>query len=92
MDNEKWRVEQQSNEEEATCEKPNNVTISNGTVPCYDEIEEEDEFENFELETWNEDEVPSDDSCQWQADWDDDDFDDPFTVLLRSELSGETNN
>ena len=49
-------------------------------------IEEDDEFEEFEPAHWAAGEEVSEDTQQWQDNWDADDMDDDFTKNLREEL------
>lgn len=49
-------------------------------------IEEDDEFEEFEPAHWAAGEEVSEDTQQWQDNWDVDDMDDEFTKNLREEL------
>ena len=50
-------------------------------------IEEDDDFEEFEPAHWAAGEEVSEDTQQWQDNWDADDMDDEFTKNLREELS-----
>lgn len=50
-------------------------------------IEEDDEFEEFQVAHWGKsEEDQSDDAQQWMDNWDADDMDDDFTKNLREEL------
>eukprot|EP00529_Nitzschia_sp_RCC80_P040667 CAMPEP_0113459668 /NCGR_PEP_ID=MMETSP0014_2-20120614/10578_1 /TAXON_ID=2857 /ORGANISM="Nitzschia sp." /LENGTH=87 /DNA_ID=CAMNT_0000351273 /DNA_START=16 /DNA_END=279 /DNA_ORIENTATION=+ /assembly_acc=CAM_ASM_000159 len=50
-------------------------------------IEEDDEFEEFQVAHWGKsEEDKSDDAQQWMDNWDADDMDDDFTKNLREEL------
>ena len=50
-------------------------------------LEEDDEFEEFELQEWNNDSTGTGDANLWKNDWDDDDgADDDFVKQLRAEL------
>lgn len=53
----------------------------------FDDIEEEDEFEDFASMNWEEDEYLTDFSCEWDTGWDDENLDDPFTKQLYAELA-----
>lgn len=55
-------------------------------------IEEDDEFEEFEPAHWAAGEEVSEDTQQWQDNWDVDDMDDDFTKNLREELSRVSGN
>jgi 26 proteasome complex subunit DSS1 len=71
----------------------NNITMaSTGKTPTppptvVEAIEEDDEFEEFEPAHWAAGEEVSEDTQQWQDNWDADDMDDDFTKNLREELS-----
>ena len=50
-------------------------------------LEEDDEFEEFDLQDWNSGAKDTEDSSLWKNDWDDDDgADDNFVKQLRAEL------
>jgi len=49
-------------------------------------LEEDDEFEEFENETWNKTEEEEEVEHQWVDDWDDEHVDDDFSKQLRAEL------
>lgn len=56
-------------------------------------IEEDDEFEEFEMQDWDFKPSSGDKNPhsglqvdQWEADWDDENLDDEFSVQLRTEL------
>jgi len=51
-----------------------------------DLLEEDDEFEEFAIETWNAEMEDTDDPKLWGTNWDDDDIDDTFLYQLRQEL------
>jgi len=52
-----------------------------------DILEEDDEFEEFEDETWTKEAEEFDKELQWVDDWDDElQFDDNFSKQLRAEL------
>lgn len=48
-------------------------------------LEEDDEFEDFPVEDWAEEEtqIPSGDAHLWEESWDDDDTNEDFAVQLR---------
>ncbi|PVU99624.1 hypothetical protein BB559_000539 [Furculomyces boomerangus] len=50
-------------------------------------LEDDLEFEEFDVEEWSEDEKDKEDLNLWDEDWDDDDLEDDFSVQLRAELS-----
>ena len=54
----------------------------------YEQIEEDDEFEEFETEDWEVNEVEAEEEDKvWQDDWDDHDkLDDNFISMLRQEI------
>lgn len=51
-------------------------------------LEEDDEFEDFPVEDWTEEEtqIPSGNAHLWEESWDDDDTNEDFAVQLREEL------
>ncbi|KAF1956271.1 hypothetical protein CC80DRAFT_73492 [Byssothecium circinans] len=51
-------------------------------------LEEDDEFEDFPVEDWQEDEtqIPGGTSHLWEESWDDDDTNEDFAVQLKEEL------
>lgn len=51
-------------------------------------LEEDDEFEDFPVENWTEEEsqVPGGNAHLWEEGWDDDDQDEEFSRQLREEL------
>ena len=70
--------------------KPNTTS---GTSPtkvaslANEVLEEDDEFEEFDLQDWNSGAKDTEDSSWWKNDWDDDDgADDNFVKQLRAEL------
>ena len=70
--------------------KPNTTS---GTSPtkaaslANEVLEEDDEFEEFDLQDWNSGAKDTEDSSLWKNDWDDDDgADDNFVKQLRAEL------
>ena len=63
-------------------------TKANTTTNTADVLEEDDEFEEFELNNWSKNEQDTEDSTQVKSSWDDDDgTDDKFTQQLRSNLA-----
>jgi hypothetical protein len=50
-------------------------------------LEEDDEFEEFEQETWDPKAEAAEDQQLWQDGWDEDDDDGEFTQQLRAELA-----
>ncbi|KAJ2492856.1 hypothetical protein IWW37_001028 [Coemansia sp. RSA 2050] len=55
-------------------------------LPTMGALEEDDEFEEFEVEDWNEDAEDKEDITLWDDNWDDDDLEDDFSKQLRVEL------
>ncbi|KAF2108548.1 DSS1/SEM1 family-domain-containing protein [Lophiotrema nucula] len=51
-------------------------------------LEEDDEFEDFPVEDWTEEDtqLPSGNTHLWEESWDDDDTSEDFAVQLREEL------
>ncbi|RFU36027.1 hypothetical protein B7463_g312, partial [Scytalidium lignicola] len=51
-------------------------------------LEEDDEFEDFPVENWTQEdtEVPGDNTHLWEESWDDDDTSDDFSAQLKDEL------
>jgi len=51
-------------------------------------LEEDDEFEDFPVEDWSEEEtqIPGGNTHLWEESWDDDDTNEDFAVQLREEL------
>ncbi|KAF2866713.1 DSS1/SEM1 family-domain-containing protein [Massariosphaeria phaeospora] len=51
-------------------------------------LEEDDEFEDFPVEDWAEEEsqIPGGNAHLWEESWDDDDTNEDFAVQLREEL------
>ncbi|EOQ99110.1 26S proteasome complex subunit SEM1 [Wallemia ichthyophaga EXF-994] len=68
-------------------QKANEETNS---VPQLGALEEDDEFEEFEVDDWRDDECEVSNMATndklWQDSWDDDDQDDDFSHQLRAEL------
>jgi len=52
-----------------------------------DMLEEDDEFEEFEQESWNLTAEDAEDQQLWQDGWDEDDGEGDFTTQLRAELN-----
>ncbi|KAF2706736.1 hypothetical protein K504DRAFT_470784 [Pleomassaria siparia CBS 279.74] len=52
------------------------------------QLEEDDEFEDFPIEDWSEEEtqIPGGNTHLWEESWDDDDTNEDFAVQLREEL------
>ncbi len=48
---------------------------------------EDDEFEEFQAETWDQAEETGSDAQLWEDNWDDDDVDEQFVAQLRQELA-----
>ncbi|KAJ2505000.1 hypothetical protein GGF44_003813 [Coemansia sp. RSA 1694] len=55
-------------------------------LPTMGALEEDDEFEEFEVEDWGKDDEDSEDITLWDDNWDDDDLEDDFSKQLRVEL------
>ncbi|PAN22671.1 hypothetical protein GQ55_4G035900 [Panicum hallii var. hallii] len=54
-----------------------------------DLLEDDDEFEEFEIDQeWDDKEESNEAVQQWEDDWDDDDVNDDFSQQLRKELEG----
>ncbi|KAI5006697.1 protein DELETION OF SUV3 SUPPRESSOR 1(I)-like [Hordeum vulgare subsp. vulgare] len=54
-----------------------------------DLLEDDDEFEEFEInQEWDDKEDGNEAVQQWEDDWDDDDVNDDFSLQLRKELEG----
>ncbi|CAO2184746.1 unnamed protein product [Urochloa humidicola] len=52
-----------------------------------DLLEDDDEFEEFEInQEWDDKEEGNEALQQWEDDWDDDDVNDDFSLQLRKEL------
>ena len=49
-------------------------------------LEEDDDFEEFPSEKWDKNEEDTTDVNVWEANWDDDNVEDDFSIQLRSEL------
>jgi len=70
------------------------ATASDGsTAPAKDQkpaaaLEEDDEFEDFPVDDWTQDdtEVPGDNTHLWEESWDDDDTSEDFSAQLKEEL------
>ncbi|OAL50395.1 26 proteasome-like protein complex subunit Sem1 [Pyrenochaeta sp. DS3sAY3a] len=52
------------------------------------QLEEDDEFEDFPVEDWTEEDtqIPGGNTHLWEESWDDDDTNEDFAVQLREEL------
>ncbi|KAL6703189.1 26S proteasome complex subunit [Coniothyrium glycines] len=52
------------------------------------QLEEDDEFEDFPVEDWTEEEtqIPGGNAHLWEESWDDDDTNEDFAVQLKEEL------
>lgn len=63
------------------------VDISKETKPAA-ALEEDDEFEDFPVEDWTQEEteVPGDNTHLWEESWDDDDTSEDFSAQLKEEL------
>ncbi|KAJ2518024.1 hypothetical protein GGI11_002981 [Coemansia sp. RSA 2049] len=61
-------------------------TATQQQTPAASMLEEDDEFEEFEIEDWNEDDEDKEDVTLWDDNWDDDDLEDDFSKQLRVEL------
>ncbi|XP_062209431.1 protein DELETION OF SUV3 SUPPRESSOR 1(I)-like [Phragmites australis] len=56
-----------------------------------DLLEDDDEFEEFEIDQeWDDKEEGNEAVQQWEDDWDDDDVNDDFSLQLRKELEGNS--
>ncbi|NP_001147196.1 hypothetical protein Zm00014a_032516 [Zea mays] len=54
-----------------------------------DLLEDDDEFEEFEIDQeWDDQEEGNEAVQQWEDDWDDDDVNDDFSLQLKEELDG----
>eukprot|EP00808_Paulinella_micropora_P027798 g54133.t1 len=49
-------------------------------------LDEDDDFEEFQAETWGKDQQIDDDHQLWGDNWDDEDVDEDFVKHLRAEL------
>ncbi|KAJ3321765.1 hypothetical protein HDV06_003914 [Boothiomyces sp. JEL0866] len=49
-------------------------------------LKDDDEFQEFDIQDWNVDQKETIDSKLWIEDWDNDSFEDPFSLQLRAEL------
>ena len=52
-------------------------------------LEEDDDFEEFPTEKWEKNEEDTADVNVWEANWDDDNAEDDFSIQLRSELKNQ---
>lgn len=50
-------------------------------------LEEDDEFEEFPVEEWSQDDLDSEDKRLWEEHWDDDVVETPLIEQLKQELS-----
>ncbi|KAK2076167.1 hypothetical protein QBZ16_001099 [Prototheca wickerhamii] len=57
------------------------------TEKALQSIENEDEFEEFEIEDWDESQEDPANGQLWEQDWDDDNVDEDFAQKLRAELA-----
>jgi len=64
-----------------------NVEPTKDTKPAA-ALEEDDEFEDFPVENWTQEdtEVPGDNTHLWEESWDDDDTSEDFSAQLKEEL------
>ncbi|KAH8727503.1 DSS1/SEM1 family-domain-containing protein [Phaeosphaeriaceae sp. PMI808] len=84
------------NTQSSTTAKNDKATVSdlkNGEQPPPQDkkpavLEEDDEFEDFPVEDWTEEEtqIPNGNAHLWEESWDDDDTNEDFAVQLRDEL------
>lgn len=58
---------------------------TNNTKKAATQLEEDDEFEDFPVEDWTEEEtqIPGGNAHLWEESWDDDDTNEDFAVQLR---------
>ncbi|KAJ1652292.1 hypothetical protein IWQ61_007338 [Dispira simplex] len=70
------------NETPTSTDKPAQSTAAQAGM-----LEEDDEFEEFEVEDWNDAQEDPLDVNQWEDNWDDDDIEDDFSQQLRAELA-----
>jgi len=68
-----------------TTEKPADLNKDSKPAAA---LEEDDEFEDFPVENWTQEdtEVPGDNTHLWEESWDDDDTSDDFSAQLKEEL------
>ena len=52
-------------------------------------LEEDDDFEEFPSEKWEKNEEDTTDVNVWEANWDDDNAEDDFSIQLRCELKNQ---
>ncbi|CAI6242368.1 unnamed protein product [Periconia digitata] len=75
-----------------TAEKPTAAAADKDTPDATTKpaapLEEDDEFEDFPVEDWTEEEsqIPGGTTHLWEESWDDDDTSEDFAVQLREEL------
>lgn len=64
--------------------------MSNLSQPTKNSLEDDDEFEDFPVDTWQSSETMQNnkqiESNLWEEDWDDVEVDDDFTRALKEEL------
>jgi len=67
---------------------PDGTTTSPKSQKAATALEEDDEFEDFPVEDWTEEdtEVPGDNTHLWEDSWDDDDTSEDFSAQLKEEL------
>ncbi|KAJ2723624.1 26S proteasome complex subunit [Coemansia sp. Benny D115] len=72
-------------------EQTGSVDPAQQKIPTPGALEDDDEFEEFEVEDWNEDAEDKEDVSLWDDNWDDDDLEDDFSKQLRVELEKASN-
>ncbi|CZT50315.1 probable SEM1 Regulator of exocytosis and pseudohyphal differentiation [Rhynchosporium secalis] len=72
---------------QAATDKAGDSTTDNNSKPTA-ALEEDDEFEDFPVENWTQEdtEVPGDNTHLWEESWDDDDTSEDFSAQLKEEL------
>jgi len=72
----------------STATTSNKTTDSTKEVKPAAALEEDDEFEDFPVENWTQEdtEVPGDNTHLWEESWDDDDTSEDFSAQLKEEL------
>ncbi|KAJ2909813.1 26S proteasome complex subunit [Coemansia aciculifera] len=55
-------------------------------LPALSALEEDDEFEEFDVDDWKKGDEDKEDSTAWNDNWDDNDMEDDFSKQLRVEL------
>ena len=58
-------------------------------TPSVSNIKDDDEFEDFQIQDWDESQENGIDAELWQDDWDEEMDDGEFTIQLRAELEKE---